>query len=217
MIRGAIFDFDGTLYDSMFVWRTIGEEYLRSIGYTPREDLSMTFKSMSLYQAACYYQSEYGVKLSADEIMDGVNRMIEHFYQDVVMPKKGVREFLQALKNNGVRSCIASATDRYLLEAALGRCGMDGFFSEILTCSSVGSGKDEPVIFREALRHLGTEKRDTFVFEDALYAIETAKNDDFFVVGVYDKYEKNQSEAKRKVDIYINDYSDKALLEACFG
>ena len=63
-IRGAIFDVDGTLLDSMFIWDTIGETYLRSIGYQPKENLNETFKNMSLHQAARYYQTEYGVTLS---------------------------------------------------------------------------------------------------------------------------------------------------------
>lgn len=208
MIKGAIFDFDGTLFDSMFIWDTIGEDYLRSIGYTPREDLNKTFKTMSLQQAACYYRSEYGVTRSADEIMGDINRMIEHYYKNTVQPKKDVKTFLQMLKNDGVRQCIATATDRYLVEAALIRCGMDAFFSEIFTCSSVGSGKDKPVIFREAMRYLGTTRENTFVFEDALYAVKTAKNDGFTVVGVYDKYEKNQTEIKELTDFYLTDYSD---------
>ena len=53
MIKSAIFDVDGTLLDSMFIWDTLGETYLRSIGYTPKENLNETFKNMSLYQAAC--------------------------------------------------------------------------------------------------------------------------------------------------------------------
>lgn len=61
MLKGAIFDFDGTLFDSMFIWDTIGETYLRSIGYEPKENLNEVFKTLSLYQAAHYYQSEYGV------------------------------------------------------------------------------------------------------------------------------------------------------------
>lgn len=217
MIEGAIFDFDGTLFNSMFVWRTLGEEYLRSIGYTPRENLSVIFKNMSLYQAACYYKNQYGVTLSAEEIMDGVNGMIEHYYREVVLPKEGVRPFLQALRDKGVKLCIASATDRYLLESALARCGMEELFCDILTCTSVGCGKDEPVIFREALRRLGTKKEKTLVFEDALYAAQTVKNDGFSLVGVYDSYEKNQAEVKALSDIYISDYTDEKLWEACFG
>ncbi len=208
MIRGAVFDLDGTLLDSMFIWDTAGENYLRSIGYEPKEDLRETFKSFSLYQAACYYRSEYGVTLSVDEIMDGVNRMIEKYYKDEVPLKPGVAEFLQLLKDNGVKMCIATASDKYLVEAALTRCGVSEYFSEIFTCSSVGRGKDEPVIYREALKFLGTHKSETVVFEDAAYAIKTAKNDGFITAAVFDIHEQRQNEIRALADFYITDFSD---------
>ena len=72
---------DGTLLNSLSVWDTIGEDYLRSLGYEPGENLKEALKNMSLYQAACYYQREYGVTLSTDEIMNGVNAMLERFYR----------------------------------------------------------------------------------------------------------------------------------------
>lgn len=206
MIEGAIFDFDGTLFDSMFVWDTIGEEYLRSIGYCPRENLNKTIKAMSLYQAACYYRSEYGVLLSTDDIISGVNQMIEHYYTEIIQPKPGIIDLLRKLRDVGCRLCIATATDRYLIQAALTRCKMD-CFSEIFTCASVGSGKDEPAIFREALSHLGTDKQKTLVFEDAAYAVNTAKQDGFTVVGVYDKYEESHEEVERIADFYLQDYT----------
>ena len=80
-ISGAIFDVDGTLLDSMSIWDTIGADYLRSIGYIPRENLNEIFKNMSLLQAAEYYRNEYGVTLRVEEIMSGVNAMLEQFYQ----------------------------------------------------------------------------------------------------------------------------------------
>ncbi|MEY8233071.1 HAD hydrolase-like protein [Oscillospiraceae bacterium 50-16] len=116
-IRGAIFDVDGTLLDSMFIWDTIGETYLRSIGYEPREKLNEVFKNMSLFQAARYYRTEYGVTLSIDEIMNGVNAMLERYYRFEVSLKPGVAELLAQLQASGVKLCIATATDRYLVEA----------------------------------------------------------------------------------------------------
>ena len=208
MIKGAIFDLDGTLFDSMFIWDTIGEIYLRSIGYEPEENLNEAFRTMSLYNAACYYKSNYGVTLSVDEIMDGVNRMVEKYYMNEIQLKPGVYDFVKHLHNIGVKMCIATATDKYLVEAALERCGIKECFSEIFTCTTVGHSKDEPDIYREALKHLGTPKDDTLVFEDAIYAIRTAKKNGFRVVAIYDKSEENQAEVKALCDFYISDYTN---------
>ena len=204
-IRGAIFDVDGTLLDSMFIWDTIGEAYLRSIGYQPKENLNETFKNMSLHQAARYYQTEYGVTLSIDEIMDGVNAMLERYYRFEVPLKPGVAELLEWLRQDGVRLCIATATDRHLVEAALDRCGVLSCFGEIFTCNEVGHGKDEPDIFEAALRFLGTRKEETLVFDDALYAVRTAKEAGFPVVAVYDSHEKAQDQIRMLADVYLEE------------
>lgn len=208
MITGAIFDVDGTLLDSMSVWDTIGEDYLRSIGYIPRENLNETFQAMSLHQAARYYQTEYGVTLSISEIMDGVNRLLADFYRGEAQLKPGAGEFVRELSRRGVKLCIATATDRPLVEAALARCGVLGYFEDILTCTNLGRGKDEPLIYREALNRVGGERRPAVVFEDALYAARTAKEDGFPVAAVYDSHEKRQDELKTLADIYLTDFSD---------
>ena len=202
-IRGAIFDVDGTLLDSMFIWDTIGETYLRSIGYQPKENLNETFKNMSLRQAARYYQTEYGVTQSIDEIMDGVNAMLERYYRFEVPLKPGAAELLERLRQNGVKLCIATATDRHLVEAALDRCGVLSCFGEIFTCNEVGHGKDEPDIFEVALRFLGTRREETLVFDDALYAVRTAKEAGFPVAAVYDSHEKEQDKVRLLADIYL--------------
>lgn len=196
---------DGTLLDSMFIWDTIGETYLRSIGYEPRENLNEVSKSMSLLQAARYYQTEYGVTLCIDEIMDGVNAMLERYYRFEALLKPGAAELLAWLRKNGVRLCVATATDRYLVETALERCGVLSCFGKIFTCGEVGHGKDEPHIFEEALRFLGTERSETLVFEDAVHAIRTAKAAGFPVAAVYDSHEKAQDEIRTLADIYLAD------------
>ncbi len=212
-IRGAIFDVDGTLLDSMFIWDTIGETYLRSIGYQPKENLNETFKNMSLHQAARYYQTEYGVTQSIDEIMDGVNAMLERYYRFEVPLKPGVAELLERLRQDGVRLCIATATDRHLVEAALDRCGVLSCFGEIFTCNEVGHGKDEPDIFEAALRFLGTRREETLVFDDALYAVRTAKEAGFPVAAVYDSHERSQAEVRARSDLYLEDLTQLVELQ----
>lgn len=208
MITGAIFDVDGTLLDSMSIWDSIGEDYLHSIGYAPRENLSETFQAMSLRQAARYYQTQYGVTLSIEEIMDGVNGLLERFYRQQAQLKPGAGEFVGELSRRGVKLCVATATEHPLVEAALARCGVLGYFEDILTCTNLGHGKDEPLIYREALKRLGAERPSTVVFEDALHAVRTAKGDRFPVAAVYDGHEKRQEELKALADIYLTDFSD---------
>lgn len=208
MLKGAIFDFDGTLFDSMFIWNTAGETYLRSIGIEPREDLRKVLKTMSLLQSATYIREKYAVELTLEEIMDGINRTVENFYFHTVQPKEGVATFLEQMKKQGVKICIATATDRYQVEAALKRCCMEHFFSEIFTCTDVGHGKDEPFIFRKAMDCLGTTRENTVVFEDAYHAAKTAKADGFITVAVYDSHEEKQKELQALSDFYFENYTE---------
>ena len=211
MIKGAILDLDGTLLDSMFIWDTIGEEYLRSLGKEPHEDLKETFMTLTLEEAAEYYREHYGVTLSVKEIVDGVNSMVEQTYRTKVTLKSGIAEYLAWLKEIGVRMCVATVTDRYLVVETLERLGVRHYFSEIFTCAEVGFGKDKPIIYQKALEHLGTEKRDTYVFEDMLFALNTAKTDGFPTVGVYDRHEAHQDELKGLADYYVLDFTDPIL------
>ena len=207
MLKGAIFDFDGTLFDSMFIWNTAGETYLRSIGIEPREDLRKVLKTMSILQSATYIREKYAVELTLEEIMDGINRTVENFYFHTVQPKEGVATFLEQMKKQGVKICLATATDRYQVEAALKRCCMEHFFSEIFTCTDVGHGKDEPFIFRKAMDYLGTTRANTVVFEDAYHAAKTAKADGFVTVAVYDSHEEKQKELQALSDFYFENYT----------
>lgn len=204
-LRGAIFDMDGTLLDSMQVWENAGEDYLRTLGCVPEEGVGELMKSMSLQQAALYCRERYALPLSVEEIMAGVNGRVERFYRQEARLKPGALDFLRTLSQRGVRMCLATATDLHLVEAALDRCGVRTYFSALFTCTQVGSGKDEPHIYRAALRHLGTGRADTLVFEDALYAARTAKGDGFVTVGVADAYEKNEGELERLSDFFLRD------------
>jgi HAD superfamily hydrolase (TIGR01509 family) len=138
--------------------------------------------------------------------MSGINKTIEHFYINEVMPKPYVTEFLEKMKQKGIPMCIATASDRYQIEAALSRCGMSHYFEAIFTCGEVGCGKDEPVIFRKAMEHFNSDRSSSIIFEDALHAIKTAKNDGFTVVSVFDNSEKRQDEIRALSDCYIRDF-----------
>jgi len=208
-IRGAIFDLDGVLLDSMFIWDTLGETYLKNQGIQPRDDVREILRPMSLLQAAQYFRDEYGMLESVTEIIDGINRLLEHFYFDLVKPKPGVIDFLVKLEKKNIKMCITTATDRKMVEAALKRNKMDQYFDKIFTCTEVGHGKDEPDIYLQALKSLAMIKGEVYVFEDALYAIATAKKVGFSVVAVYDSAAKNhQIRIKKLADAYIKTFQE---------
>lgn len=205
-LRCAIFDFDGTLFDSMYIWDDVGEAYLRALGREPKPSLREALKPMSLAQAARYLQREYALSLSVEEILAGINQTVERFYAQEVQPKPGVEAFLRRLRETGIAMCIATATDRPMIRAALRRCGLERYFDAIFTCGELGHGKDEPIIFRAAMDYFAASRASAVVLEDALHAAQTAKADGFAVAAVYDGSEKRQEALRALADCYIPDY-----------
>ena len=208
-IRGAIFDFDGTLMDSMHIWDSLGAAYLKTLGITADDDLNDILMTMSMAEGAAHFQSHYKVQKTVEEITDGINQQIEYWYFEVVQLKEGVKPLLEHFKKQGIKMCIATATDQYLVEACLKRNHIFDYFEAIFTCTQVKASKESPLIYLTALEHLNTDISKTLVFEDALYAIQTAKNAGFHVVGVYDQFsEDGQEEIKSTADRYLKTFSD---------
>lgn len=212
-ISGAIFDMDGTLTDSMWVWEQIGNRYLNSCGIDPKENVWQRVKSMTMRQTAEFFISEYGLKKTVTEIYSGIYSLLEPIYRDEVFPKKGVELLLERLKSQGVRMCVATATDYDIVKMVLEKNGLLGYFSEIFTCRMVGAGKESPLIYEKALEHLGSPKEETYVFEDAFHAVKTAKEAGFTVVGVFDSSTADvAAEIKASADYFIEDYRQDYLL-----
>lgn len=209
MLKGAIFDFDGTIVDSMYIWENIAADYLKSLGIKPKENINQVLEKLSLKEAAEYYRTNYGVGLSKEQIIFGINEMIKEFYRTKVNLKKGVAEYLEYLSGKNVKMCIATLTDKEIVKETLHRLGIAEYFSKVFTCSK--TGKTKPDIYRTALSNLGTKKEETYVFEDAFYAAETAKKDGFYVVGVYDEYERNREKMMSVCDMYISDFKEARL------
>lgn len=211
-ISGAIFDMDGTLIDSMYLWEDIGVKYARSQGVEPKPGFEEEISEMSMEMVSEYIQKEYGISQTADEIRAGINKLVEPLYRDEVPAKKGVMAFLDEMKRRGVPMCVATATDIQLVEMVLGRLDMIKYFEGIYTCTMVGAGKQFPDVYEAALKKLGTPKSETFVFEDAVYAARTAKTAGFPIAAVYEPAtgEEGWQELKAMADIIIEDY-DKSL------
>lgn len=207
MIKGAIFDVDGTLLDSMHIWDEAGERYLRTKGITAEPDLGERIFAMTMEEAAQYLKQVYRLEECVKEITEGINRQIEEFYLNNAEIKPGVIEFLDELKKRNITLTAATATDRYLIEGAFARLGLDEYFSRIFTCTEAGAGKEKPTIYRKAAAYMATAPKETLVFEDALHAIHTSVKAGYKTVAVYDSSSgKNQEKIRQAADIYLRRY-----------
>lgn len=184
--KHAIFDLDGTLLDSMPVWDTLAARYLRLKGKEPKAGLRAALSVMDMTGSAQFLIREYGLSGSVQTVIDEMNALGYQAYAEEVQPKPCAAEFLKLLRDHGVTMCIATATDRPLVEAALRRLNLLTYFERIFTCTEVGIGKSRPDIYDAARTALGGTKADTLIFEDALHAIETAKAAGYRVAAVPD-------------------------------
>lgn len=183
--RFAIFDMDGTLVDSMIFWKHLASEYLHSKGIQDiSENILEQIKPITMSESAALFRAEFGL---TGDIEGEMNAMMDDHYRSDIPLKPGVFAYLRRLRERGVRMCVASATAEHLMAACLSRLGVLGCFEFLLSCESVGAGKNSPLVFLEAARQLGADVGDIAVYEDALYAVRTAKNAGFHVVGVYDE------------------------------
>ena len=121
MIRGAIFDADGTLLDSMGMWDEAPVRFLESFGLRPRPDLQQILFPLTMRQCAEYIRQAYALPLAVEEIEDGINGIARRFYEEEVRAKPGALRFLQLLRRRGVRCVLATNTERLAIEAGLRR------------------------------------------------------------------------------------------------
>lgn len=204
-LQCVIFDFDGTLFDSMYVWKDVGIRYLKHQNITPRQDFQQTVSSMTLYQAAQYVSCCYPIGQSAEQIMDGVNRLVEDEYVHHVLPAAGVEHLLGKLAEKQVKMVIATLSERHHVAAALKRCHLDHYFTDIITARQVPTGKHSPKIYFAAMQACGAQKENTIVVEDSFSAARTAHNAGFTVIGVYEKSEPEQKQMMEICDLYVKD------------
>lgn len=213
MIKGAIFDMDGTVLDSMHLWHDIGPRFLAHIGVKTDLDVKTETKNMLFKEMNNYFNS-HGItdNMSLEEFTYIANSMVEIGYYDEVQVKPGVVEFIQKLKAKNIPIVLATATDRHLVKAALKRNGISEYFDEIFTCNELQCTKQTTTIYDAANEFLGTPKSETYIFEDTMTPIKTLSTSEYKVVGVYDKWSaKKADEIKKLVDFYVENLNELDL------
>lgn len=207
--NGIIFDMDGTLLESMHIWETVGIRYLATKGVNGQTNLWEYLKPLTTVGVAKYFQENYGIKDSVEQIVDAVNSIVYEDYEKNVGPKKGVIEFLDYLLENNVKMSVATATDKKCVMAALTNLDMLKYFVGVYCCNDYNTNKSVSKIYDVAAEAMNVEKENVIIFEDAVHAIETAYKAGYKICAVNDIYaKKDEEKIKQLSNWYINDFTE---------
>ena len=208
-IKGAIFDMDGTIVDSLmfwdYLWKRIGEEYMNDSTFRPSEEVDKKVRTMIFVDAMTYFREYYSLDVKVEDFIRFTGGGIDDFYKNIATVKAGAREYLEYLKRNNVKMCLASATAMPEIKYALECHDLLKYFDVILSCADIGVGKDKPDIYVKAMTEMNISCDELCVFEDSFVALETARSVGFNTVGIYDKYNFEQERLKAASDIYLGD------------
>ena len=207
-ITCAIFDFDGTLFDSMPLWKGLKFEFFDNMGIILTEQDKKDFSGLFFVDALPLAKKRFALSESIDELYSMFWELLCQKYLDKALPKNDIIPFLQKLKSMNVKMGIATATGEEALIPLLKKYDMLHFFSSIYSTYTVGASKDNPKVYDTVLSELNCDKETTWIFEDALYAAKTAKQNGYNVVGIFDNSEPHQQELRDTVDLFINDYNE---------
>ncbi len=206
-IEAVIFDLDGSLVDSMWMWYDIDVEYLGRFGLECPEGLQSDIEGIGFHELAIYFKERFGLPDSVEQIKQDWNDMAWDKYLHEVPLKEGAYEFLCYCKENGIRLGIATSNSRDLVESVAKVHGFDNFFDCIMTCCEVPRSKPAPDIYLAVAKRLGADPAKCLVFEDIVPGIMAGKSAGMRVCAVEDAYSAYQREEKKKLaDYYIEDF-----------
>ena len=212
MIEAVIFDLDGSMVDSMWMWRAIDIEYLGRFGITLPENLQACIEGMSFSETAVYFKERFNLPDDLDTIKADWNRMAWDKYTYEVPVKDGVTELLQYCMDHGIKVGIATSNSRELVENVVKARHLDQYFDCIMTGCDVAKGKPAPDIYLAVARELNVSPENCLVFEDIIPGIQAGKAAGMRVCAVYDKYSEHQDAEKRTLADYYT-YHFKELME----
>ena len=208
-IKAAIFDLDGTLIDSMWVWGKIDEDYFKVRNMDLPPNLKKQIEHLSFDDTAAYFKSNFGILDTIEEIKKEWTDFAYVEYLNNVKLKPGVIEFLSLLKTLNIKIGLATSNSKALLEAVLKANGIYHYFDSITLTDEVSRGKNFPDVYLLAAEKLGVNPEECIVFEDILPAVKGAKAAGMKVVGVYDDFSKEQREdIISHSDMYIIEYHE---------
>lgn len=208
-IKAVIFDVDGTLVDSMWIWRQVDIEFLSRRGIELPVDLQKDIEGLSYTGTAEYFKERFSLPESVEEIKEEWREMADDFYHNKIALKEGVREVLRFFRDRGMKIGIATSNSRDLVNTMLQKHEIGEYFDGIRTSCEVPRSKPYPDVYLQAARDLGVEPEDCLVFEDTVAGSTAARDAGMKIIVVYDELSAESEEHLKKIsNLYIMNFHE---------
>lgn len=211
-IKLFLFDLDGTILDSLKIWNDIDLLFFKNHNLIMGEDYHIAIAPLTLEETATYTKNTYKLDIDEEQIMKEWSNLAIKEYAENVNLKKGVKEFLDYLKNKNVHLAIATSCNEEMFKPCLERYGIVSYFEHFYTSQNLKINKSNTNFFKEILNEYKIEPDQILFFEDSLASMKCAKSLGFNVVAVMDKkWEKQKEEIIASSDDQIEDFSQFIL------
>lgn len=211
-IKLFLFDLDGTILDSLEIWNNIDLLFFKNHNLIMGEDYHIAIAPLTLEETATYTKNTYKLDIDEEQIMKEWSDLAIKEYAENVNLKKGVKEFLDYLKNKNVHLAIATSCNEEMFKPCLERYGIVSYFEHFYTSQNLKINKSNANFFKEILNEYKIEPDQILFFEDSLASMKCAKSLGFNVVAVMDKkWKKQKEEIIASSDDQIEDFSQFIL------
>lgn len=208
-IKAVIFDMDGTLIDSMWLWKDVDIEYLNKHHLELPKNLQKDIEGMSFSETAYYFKERFHIEDDVESIKADWNFLAGELYKSKVELKPFVMDFINECIQRGIKLGIGTSNSKELLAVIMERFELSPYFDSVRTSCEVEKGKPDPAIFLKVCEDLGVLPSECMVIEDVPNGIIAANNADMFSVAIHDDFSKHMEAEKRSLaDFYINGYDE---------
>ena len=207
--RVYIFDFDGTLVDSMPSWSAKMLNILHKTNTPYPADVVRRITVLGDTGTAKYFKEELGVPLTFEEMYAMMDEFALPKYRDEILLKDGVREYLAGLREAGASLGVLPASPHRMVDPCLKRLGIFDWFERVRTSEDFGKVKSDPTIYADAAAEFGVKPADVVFFDDNIGAVKTAAYAGMRTVGVYDATgEDFADELRAAADYYVTNLGE---------
>jgi len=207
-----LFDFDGTLVDSMPHWSACMVGILDDHNVKHGPDIVNIITPLGTLGTMKYFQ-EIGLNMTLESIKEEISSNLTHKYLRVIPAKSGVKECLVKMRESGYKLHVLTASPHDWLDGCLKRLGMFDLFDNVWSSDDFGTGKNDPAIYTAAAERLGASVSDVTFLDDNINADRTAKLAGMQVIGVYDETSKGDEQKMREItDDYVYNFDELAEL-----